>query len=281
MRDEQNDSRNCTFEGHHIGAESSNNAALPAISSKSSNILCTTQDGEESHNFQKLTTKQSDSRDYQFEDNVNGSSSANLHTLSNESANILPPISHDSANPFSKKNESYDECRRRMIYDEKVVLDSESSFIQSSYESPILGEQNPFVEEIICLSPRAATSTSKPKGARPVSLPLQHISVPASGRHCMPQAPPHNVMLDGVRRNRARVPGMQMQPRYRRSCTPAAQHQGHTTADPAQKTVQPPPLEQARSQTDPARNLLGTPSIGAPDTARAGLIAAARAAEMR
>ena len=62
-----------------------------------------------------------------------------------------------------------------------------------------------------------------------------------------------------------------MQPRYRRSCSPAAQHQGHTTANPAQKTMQPPPLEQARSRTDPA---------SAQDTASAGLIAAARAAEI-
>ena len=139
----------------------------------------------------------------------------------------VPPLSCESSNAFSttidnKKSESYDESRRRMIYDEKIVRDSESSFIQNSYESSIMDEQNPFVEEIICLSPRAATAASNPKGARPVSLPLQHISVPASGRHCMPQAPPQNAMLAGVRTNRATAPGLQTQPRYHRSGTPAA-----------------------------------------------------------
>ena len=163
---------------------------MPALSRESSSVFCTTPDGEESHNFQKLRAKQNDSTNYQFEGNVTGSGLA-----------TLPPLSGDSSNTFSKKSESYDECRRRMIYDEKIVRDSESSFIQSSYESSIMDEQNPFIEEIICLSPRAATAGSNPKGARPVSLPLQHISVPASGRHCMPQAPPQNAMLAGVRTN--------------------------------------------------------------------------------
>jgi hypothetical protein len=118
-------------------------------------------------------------------------------------------------------------------------------------------------------------------------------------------APPQNAMLAGVVAKRTRAPGQQTPPRYHRSGTPAAanraqysldvrvntgltnnprilyaQHQGHTTADPAQQAVQPPPPEPARKRIDPARWLLGTPSRGAADMAKAGLIATARAAEI-
>jgi hypothetical protein len=118
---------------------------LPANSSKSSNVLCTTQDGEESHNFQTLTTKQNDSRNYQFKHNANGPISAKLHTLYDESAIILPAISHESANHFSENNKSYDERRRRdrpKIYGEsanilhQLSLDSAKPCLQKneSYE---------------------------------------------------------------------------------------------------------------------------------------------------
>ena len=207
-----------------------------------------------------------------------------------------------------------------MIYDEKIVRDSESSFLQSTYESSIMDEQNPFVEEIICLSPRATTAASNPMGAqvdatraartaqtvRPASLALQRTAVPARiGRHCMPPAPapPQNVMLAGVLASRTRAPGQQVPPMYPRAGTPTAanraqysldvrvneglttdprilyaQHQGHTTANPAQQAVQPPP-EPARKLIDPARWVLGTPSRGAAEIAKAGVVAAAPAAQ--
>jgi hypothetical protein len=101
--------------------------------------------------------------------------------------------------------------------------------------------------------------------------------------------------------SRTRAPGQQVPPRYPRAGTPTAanraqysldvrvneglttdprilyaQHQGHTTADPAHQAVQPPP-EPARKLIDPARWVLGTPSRGAADMAKAGLIAAAPA----
>jgi hypothetical protein len=148
-------------------------------------------------------------------------------------------------------------------------------------------------------------------------LPLQHINVPAAGRHCMPQAPPSNVMLHGARRNQAGVPShgyrrscsptdrsqgqatanpaqktlrpplaevhsRQMQPGYRRACSPSKRSQVHATANPAQETLQPPPLLRNENRAERTRDRLdirsAAPSIGAQDTAKAGMMAAERAA---
>ena len=134
LRDEQNDSTNCQFEGHIMGSGSSNRVAVPTLSCESSSAFYTKIDSEESPNLQKLRAEQNDSTNCQFEGHIMGSGSSNQ--------GAVPPLSCESSKAFyttlnSEKSESYDESRRRMSHDKKIMRhslcpNSESSFLRDS-----------------------------------------------------------------------------------------------------------------------------------------------------